>query len=152
MKKQKVTIGPYLKSALIVVIAFLVGFFLSSYADIPDVSRGGRVQLVGVFQQLDILEQAIQSIENIVGTESTLIVEEQVQGPIQSQYMVSIDGTLAPVEQPLQEYGYIVTVADGQSNPYTTSVISGILPVQYYVLVRELIEGGFDINTYLLHD
>ena len=66
--------------------------------------------------------------------------------------MVSLNGTIVPVENPLLEYSFIITVDDGKKNPLATSVIDRETPEQYYVLARENLDGEFDIKTYRLHD
>lgn len=152
MKKKHLSIAPYFKGSLIVILAFLIGFFLPKYISSDSISRGGRVQLVGPIQKLGVLEKVLDKIEEDVGEDTHLVVEEWGKGKDKNQYMVSLDGTIASVENPLQEYGFIITVDDGQKSPLATSVINREIPEQYYALARENLDGEFDVKVYRLHD
>jgi hypothetical protein len=142
----------YIAGFLVVTASFVVGYFAPTTLDLASITKGAKVQLVGPFSELEMLNRAVNAVEDEVGTDVKLTVQQQARGDISEQYVVSIDGTIARTESPLKEYGYVITVDDGTKNPLATSVLEYKIPNKYYALVRENVDGGYDVKTYKLRE
>jgi hypothetical protein len=145
MDQSPHSITPYLRGALIVSMAFLLGFFAPRlWAEYGEDKT--QVSVIGPITNQNNINTVVKEMEKIIGKGAKIKVQQQTQGDAGLQFVVALDGTIASLESDeLKQFGYLVTVDEGK-NPYKSDLLNAEeSPNQYYALFEEDLLGKINL-------